>query len=58
MALACRWTGGTTAEVHGNASTDFLILTHRLLGSAEYFGPKRTLHKHSARFCIDDGATS
>ena len=58
MALACRSTGGATAEFHGNASTGFLILAHRLLRSAEYSGPKRALHKRSARFCIDEGAVS
>lgn len=58
MALACRLTGGATAEFHGSASTGFLNLAHRLLRSAEYSGPKGALHKHFACFCIDEGAAS
>jgi len=58
LALACRLTGGATAEFHGNASTGFLILAHCLLQSAEYSGPKGPLHKHVACFCIDEGAAS
>jgi hypothetical protein len=58
MALACRLTGGATAEFHGNASASLLILAHCLLRSAECSGPKRALHKHLACFCIDEGAVS
>ena len=48
--------GGATAEFNGYASTGVLILTNRLLRSAEYSGPKRALLEHSAGLGIDEGA--
>ena len=56
--LACRSTGGATAEFHGNFFTGSLILAHRLRRSAECSGPNEALHKHSGRFFIDEGAAS
>jgi hypothetical protein len=44
--------------IHGSASFGFLILAHCLLGLSEYSDPKRSLHKHSAHLCIEEGAAS
>ena len=56
MALAYRSTSGATANFCGNACSGFPALAHCSFRLAEYPSPQRVLHKHSVRFCINEGA--